>query len=331
MGAAEIVLLIAAIAVGFGIVSLLILSYILYSVLLVRTSKKKWQRGPSMPEVPEYKKLYDCGADWRLRNASKKEDVSIRNGRFSLYGEYYDYGSDKAVIILPGRMETCYYSAFFAEPYEKAGYNVLTIDPRAHGKSDGRYNSLGYKEWSDVIAWAKMLHEEKRIRMIVLHGVCIGSSAACFTLTNDLCPDYVAGMVGEGMYTCFNATFRTHLEHQGHRYFPIGNLAMMYLRIFGGANVVTDGPFKRLPLLKKPILMLHSREDIYSLPEKAEKMYETIKAPKKLVWFATGGHSMIRIHNEENRIRYDEAVRRFLSILENPGVEDKMKEWQCEE
>ncbi len=299
----------------FGVLPVLVLPGVLYRVLLVRTSKDKWKREPSMP-VEEYLKLFEKGQEWRSAHLSAKVDVHIQNEGLNLYGEYFDFGHDKAVIILPGRMETCLYSCFFAAPYEAAGYNVLTIDNRAHGLSDGRYNALGYQEYRDVIAWAKMLHDEKGIEKIVLHGVCIGSSCAVFTLTAPECPEYVLGMVGEGMYACFNATFRTHLEHQGHRYYPLGPITLWYLKLFTGADVKNDGPFKRLPLLRKPILMLHSREDIYSLPEKAVELYESITAPKKLVWFDTGGHSMIRIHTEENRVKYDAEIREFLQQFE---------------
>lgn len=75
-------------------------------------------------------------------------------------------------------METCLYGDYFAEPYEKAGYNVLTIDARAHGLSDGHFNSLGHHESKDTCLWAKYLHETYGIEEVVLHGVCIGSSVA---------------------------------------------------------------------------------------------------------------------------------------------------------
>lgn len=301
----------------FGVIPLLILGLILYRILLVRTKPEKWMRGPSMPENEEYMKLFTEGQKWREAHLDRKKDVHIVNEGLNLYGEYFDFGADKAVIILPGRMETCLYGCFFAAPYEEAGLNVLTIDPRAHGKSDGRYNSLGFTEYSDVIAWAKMLHDTLGNRSIWLHGVCIGSSAAAFTLTAPACPEYIRGMTGEGMYRDFLATFKTHLEHQGHRYFPIGPMTVFWMRALGKADVKHDGPKKRLPMLKKPILMLHSREDIYSLPAIAEEMYASVTAKKQMVWFETGGHSMIRIHTEENRIRYDESIKAFIQQYGN--------------
>jgi len=68
--------------------------------------------------------------------------------------------------------------------------------------------------------------------------------------------------------------------------------------------------------VKKPVLMLHSKEDIYSLPEIAEKLYASITAEKKkMVWFDTGFHSMIRSWTDENREKYDRAIAEFLEDL----------------
>lgn len=310
----QIVLIVAAGAIlVFGILPFPILGLVLYEMILVRTSKKIWNRGPSMPSDVEYSRLYDEGQVWRTAHLSAKEDVHIVNEGLNLYGEYFDFGSKNAVIILPGRMETCLYSDFYAEPYEKAGCNVLTIDNRAHGLSDGRYNSLGHHEHRDVIAWAKFLHEEKGIERIVLHGVCIGCATAVFTVTSPDCPEYVTSMVAEGMFTCFEETYREHIREQGRRYFPIGPIALGWLKLVTGADVVHDGPMNRMKDMRKPILMLHSHEDQYSLPEKAVALYEACASEdKELVWFDTGTHSRIRIHTEENKKRFDEAIGTFV-------------------
>ncbi|MBQ2157858.1 MAG: hypothetical protein II443_04765, partial [Oscillospiraceae bacterium] len=124
-------------------VPLLGIPALVYRVLLVRTSKEKWGRSMSMPEDEEYAEMYRRGLKWGEEHADKKRDVKIKNGRLSLYGEYFDFGFKKAVIIVPGRMESCLYSYFFGEPYRASGYNVLVIDGRAHGLSDGKINSLG--------------------------------------------------------------------------------------------------------------------------------------------------------------------------------------------
>lgn len=293
------------------VVPLLGIPAIVYRVLLVRTSKEKWGRTMSMPDDKEYAEMYRRGLKWGEEHADKKRDVHIKNGRLSLYGEYFDFGFSKAVIIVPGRMESCLYSYFFGEPYRASGYNVLVIDGRAHGLSDGKINSLGYREYSDVIAWGRFLHDELNISGVYLHGVCIGSSTSLFALTSPDCPDYFTGMTAEGMYANFSLSCWNHMVEQGR---PMGlfPVLMLYIKVFSGADVVHDGPLWRIDRLKKPILFLHSREDPYSVPEKAVELYTKCQAPKKLVWFDHGGHSRLRLTNTE---AYDSAISGFLAGL----------------
>lgn len=293
----------------FVILPIPLLSYILYSILLVRTRPQKWDRSCSMPEDEQYVGMFDEGVDWAEQYAEHKSDAEIVSDGYRLKAEYFDFGFDKAVIIIPGRMESCLYSYYFAEPFKRAGYNILAIDNRAHGLSEGKRCSLGYKEYRDIINWSIFLHDEKGVRAVLLHGICIGSSTALFALTSPDCPDYIEGMVAEGMYTTFADSFRNHMIEDKRPLFPIFYAAMMQIRIFAGADVVNDGPVKRMAMLRKPILFLHSREDIYSLPEYAEQLYKLCQAPKELYWFDTGAHSRIRVCNTEE---YDAAIVSFL-------------------
>ncbi|MBQ9248003.1 MAG: hypothetical protein IJ171_05390, partial [Ruminococcus sp.] len=94
----------------FGVLPWPILAYYLYSVLLVRTSKKKWGRECSIPDDEEYKRMFDIGIEWDRRYASCKQPVEITSDGFRLVGEFFDFGSDTSVIIIAGRMESLLYS-----------------------------------------------------------------------------------------------------------------------------------------------------------------------------------------------------------------------------
>ena len=263
-----------------------------------------------MPEDPVQRALFDTGMAWAEDYKEALEEVDIYNEGLHLFGRYYDFGADSAVIILPGRMESCLYSLYFAEPYRAAGRNVLVIDNRAHGLSDGRYNSLGHHEHKDVIKWAEFLRDEKGIRDIVLHGCCIGAANAVFTATDKNCPEEVKALITEGMFATFSESFKNHLIKEKKPVFPFKLGFSLIVRLVTGADILHDGPYYRIPALKIPILMLHSREDIFSLPEKAQVLYDRCGSEKKIVWFDRGEHSRIRFADRE---AYDCAIGDFLS------------------
>ena len=312
MGAGYIILIAVGAVLLLFVLPVLAMSFAIYNVLLIRSKKDKWGRVCSFPEDPEYVGMYETGLLWGEKYKEYKTPVKVKSGRFTLAGEYFNFGFDKAVIIIAGRTECCYYSYYFAEPYRQSGYNVLVLDNRAHGQSDGKINSLGYKEYKDIIAWSGLLHE-KGNKSVVLHGICIGASTALFTLTAKNCPDYITAMVSDGMYVNFYESFKNHMKEKNKPNFPMTYGVMTHIFFISGANVVTDGPLKRMPGMKKPILFMQSREDTYSLPELAHKLYDACPSKnKKLVYFEHGAHSRIRVNDVEG---YDNTVKEFLQTL----------------
>lgn len=295
------------------ILPMILIAVVLYLILFVRTSKKKWGRVCSFPEDEEYSRMYDIGLEWGKKYADKKTPADIQSGRYHLYGEYFDFGGKTCVIIIAGRTEACYYGYYFAEPYRQLGYNVLVIDNRAHGLSDGRVTSFGKREYKDILNWSRFLHNEKRNERVVLHGICIGAQAAIFAITNKNCPDYVSALTVDGMFTTFYESFINHMIEQKRK--PIQPVAFevgLLILAFSRANIMTSGPKDRVGKLKKPILFLHSKEDTYSLPEKTRHMYEQCRGEKKLVWFEHGEHSRLRITDFE---KYDNSIVDFYKNL----------------
>ena len=130
-----------------------------------------------------------------------------------------------------------------------------------------------------------------------------------YVLTSDNCPDYYLGMTADGMYTTFYETFRTHLIDMKKPVWPFAYFVMKRIQKNIGEDPIKNGPIYCIDKLKKPLLMIHSKEDKFSLPEKAVELYEKCNSTKKLVWFDKGAHSHIRINNEE---QYDQTIKDFI-------------------
>ena len=116
-----------------------------------------------------------------------------------------DKSSDKWAILLHGNMMTGkqMYSAI-GDMYTKQGYNVLALDLRGAGDSDGSV-AMGYLESLDVYDWLKDLNANWESRYgvlnapktIVVHGVSLGGATTLQLATN---PD-IANASGKGPYT----------------------------------------------------------------------------------------------------------------------------------
>ena len=311
-----ILLGIVAVALLGGVVAMLVitlpLSKRVYQGHLVRTSEDKWGRVCSAPDNEEQLAMWNAGLEWAKPRMDRCREVRVENDGLTLYGEYFDFGHDRCVLILPGRCECLIYSYYFAAPYEKAGFNVLVVDTRAHGKSGGKYNTAGIRESSDVVAWSRYLEQELGCRELWYHGICIGTAAGIYAMNRADCPDCVKGLVTEGCFVSLRETFKRHMIADKRPLFPVLDLVMLHLNFTTGVNIYRDTPLNAMKKLdrKYRLLFLYGKQDIFSIPEKSKQLFAACTAgDKKLVWFDRGGHSHLRINNTE---AYDKAIVDFV-------------------
>lgn len=299
----------------FGVFAIVATANIVFHRTMVRRDPKMWSRECSDPN-PEQVAMYESGLRWAEEHRGARKDLHIVNEGMNLYAEYYDLGSDRAVIVIPGRTEGLRYGYYFAPPYANHGYNVLVIDQRAHGESDGRYNCIGFDEHRDLLCWAELLRSEFGIRSILLHGICIGSACALYALTSEAAPDCFEGLVAEGMYPNFYESYMYHMKELKKPTF-IMPLVDFWMKHYTGHSM-RPGPLDRIDRYEKPFLMLHGTADLYSLPARAQELYEkagTAPEEKRLVWFEGGRHSRLRI---TDTARYDGAIEAFLTEVVDP-------------
>lgn len=282
-----------------------------YNEQLVRTSPDKWGRVCSDTTNEEQVAMFEAGCRWAEAHKDAMREVDIVNEGFHLYGEYYDFGAKRCALILPGRCESLKYSYYFAAPYEKAGLNVLVIDTRCHGHSDGKYNTIGVQERSDVKAWARYLNKQLGMEEVYLHGICIGSASGLFAMADRDCPACVKGMTTEGCFTNFRETFKRHMIADHRPLFPVLDLVMLEIFLHTGTRVLSQSPIRTMPRIRQRMLFLFGELDVFSVPPKSRELFEACgSADKHIVWYPKGAHSHLRINNTE---AYDRAVADFVN------------------
>lgn len=304
--------IIVLLAVGSAVAMLIItnpIAEMVYRNHLVNPDPENRKRECSCVTNEEQVKMWETGLAWAEPHKDKMKEVSVTRDGLKFVGEYYDFGKKRAVIILPGRCECLVYSYFYAKPYEEAGFNVLVIDQRSYGLSDGEFNTIGMQECEDLRVWISFLEKEFDIHDIWLHSICVGSSTSVLLASRPDCPDSVKAMVLDGCFISFRESFKTHMEDLGRPTFPVLDEVMHKIKKYTGTNVYKIAPIRLMDKVKLPVLFLYGEKDIFSKPEKSKLLIAKCGSEHKEVeWFKEGAHSHLRFANPE---QYDAAIKRF--------------------
>ena len=305
-----IVIVFLALGVGFYFFNMFYAAWRIFCETLLRKSKDHWSRELPEDAEPQQAEMYRIGVEWQKKHAAFKRDVHIVNEGFNLYGEYYDMGYDRAVMVLSGRTESLIYGYYFAIPYSAAGFNVLVVDPRGHGLSDGKYNTVGFDESRDALAWVRFLNTKLGVKDVVFHGICIGAATGMYALTSKDCPDCVKGIVTEGMFATFAHSMVNHFKEKKRNFPSLLFFTNLWFKHYT-SHSMKKGPIHCIDRLGVPLLMIQSKKDKYSTPDNAARLFEKCgSAEKEIVYFEEGNHSMLRITDTE---KYDGAIENFIN------------------
>lgn len=317
----QILIIVIVSVTVFLLISGAIFTYFYTSKIAKRLYLNQWtrhgdfsfKRECSDPSVSFHLDMYNQGLKIREENLKVIKEVDIYSENLHLFGEYYDFGFDKATIVLPGRMETCYYGAFYLPAFKMSGYNVLCIDPRAHGLSEGEYITLGKHEAIDTLSWAKLLHDKFGINHINLFGICGGATCACYVLTNPNCPTYIDSFISDGMFYSFYEMYKRHIIDEKKPVFPVLQEVFHFIKKNNDVNPYKAAPKDMIKHIKVPLLMICGSLDKFALPKYAQKLFElSASEKKKLVYVNNARHSHVRYDNPNV---YDASIYDFLSNL----------------
>ena len=295
----------------FSIGFTLAIAYVVYSKTLMRGHSGSWGREHcSEPGCVPLETMWERGLEWQKTEKTFIKELEIRSkDGLKLVAEWFDYGFDKTVIILPGRRETLVYSYFYAAPYRQCGVNVLVVDQRAHGLSEGKYSTGGIKEAQDVSLWMKYLHDDLGQKEIILHGICVGTCCTSIVATQYKA-DYLKAVILDSMFISYKEIYKNHYIESGHKLFPVFYEIWFWFRLFTKCNINDSNPEKYMPLFDLPTLFIWGTKDVYCLPDKSKILYEKCASKQKEIeWFEGAEHSRVRLFDSEH---YDGVVSDFL-------------------
>ncbi|MCL2822061.1 MAG: lysophospholipase [Firmicutes bacterium] len=302
----------AFLALG-GIVMFFVIFHVIFYNTMYRNPKKPRSRDCTNKKDPQQMQMFKEGIEWSSQFADKTIPLHIKNDGLNLYGEYIDFGFDKCAVILQGRTESLLYSYYFADVYAKNGYNILAIDVRAHGLSDGKYITAGIKESDDLIAWVKLINKQYGINEFAFHGICLGAATAVYAYEKlkEEGSDLVKKIVTDGLFYSWYELFKQHFKKYKKRPFPMLYMVFFLAFLRSRIRLFSQTPIKSIKKIDIPLLLIYSEEDMFCLKDKSQLLYDAcVSKNKQLKFFPIGRHSHVRSSQDKD---YDAAIAEFLS------------------
>lgn len=271
------------------------------------------------PEGTAWHKYYDMiktSIDY-LNCPERQEIVSIRSDDgLILKGRLYTNldKSNNFILFMHGWKSTGFNDgAVIVEYYVKQGYNVLLVDQRSRGMSQGKYACFGIKERYDCLEWVNYLNNRfgKDNIKIVLEGISMGASTVMMAAGLDL-PDNVVGLLADCGFTSPYEQFR-HVARKSMKVpaFPLLNVFGLYCKIFAGFDIRACDTRDTLSRSKLPIAMIHGGDDRFVPTSMSVENYEAAAGEKFLKVVPGAGHGVAYLADPEGVLTYlDEFLKK---------------------
>lgn len=173
--------------------------------------------------------------------------------------------------------------------YHSLGFNLLLVDQRSHGKSEGKYITFGIKEHDDALQWIRWHNENAGNLPVYMGGMSMGASTVLMAAGREL-PANVKGVIADCGFTDPFEILEKVMRAEHIPPFPILNLAGIYTRIFAGFGMRDYSTLEAMRKCRVPVLMIHGLADDFVPCEMTQRAYDACGSEKQLVLVEGAAH-----------------------------------------
>lgn len=295
------------------VIILFVITYRLYCFVFCHPPKRR----PDVHQIPE-SDLYGAYRDTMSETVKDMketpfEEVSIHSlDGCRLYGKLYCIKeSAPLVIFFHGYHGVYAWDGYgFFKICKRNGINILMVDERAHGKSEGSAITFGVKERYDCKLWTEYAAERLGENTdIFLAGVSMGAASVMMASELDL-PKNVRGIVADCGYSEPAAIIKETVRKMKLPVKPVYWLIKLGARIFGQFDLEETTALNAVKKLQIPILFIHGKQDSVVPFAMHEELYESCTGRKERVLIEGADHANSAMTDYET---YETAVMQFLT------------------
>ena len=159
-------------------------------------------------------------------------------------------------------------SLAFSRIYAAHDCNIMLVDMRAHGESEGEWTGSGWLDRRDVIAWCSwIIARTGEETQIIIHGIGMGATAALFAAEEKDFPIQVRAIVSDSAYTdTWNATALRFGKGFAKPQPMLDLYRIILKKSKGGYDLGTGNILPSIQSISTPLFIMHGEKDACTPP-----------------------------------------------------------------
>lgn len=287
--------------------------YFAFYYSVVRTPPSH-RRKPANESFLPFRETLRSGAEWLSAQAYEPVTIRSRDG-LKLSGRFFPAENPNGTMILVHGYRSNPANDFgtMCPFYLSKGWNLLAVNQRACGNSEGVYITFGVKERFDLHDWIVYLCDRfGPDHPVVVNGISMGCTTALMSLGTGL-PENVRGVIAD----CGFTTPLEELKHLSRQRFgiagkPLTAVVGLYAKLFAGFGFSDYSTLTALKQSKLPILFLHGEADSFVPVRFTVENFAACEGEKKLLTIPEAGHAVSCLVAPEQCQR---AIGKFLDRM----------------
>ncbi len=188
------------------------------------------------------------------------------------------------------------------------GHNVLLVDQRAQGRSQGHAMTFGVMERRDCLSWLRFIRSVPELQgPVTLYGVSMGAATVLLASALDL-GEQVKCVVADSPYSTPEAILKKVSRDMGLPPGPAAALLKGGAAVFGGFRFTGVSCVEAARRSRVPILLIHGEEDRFVPCAMSREIAAAAPEKVTLLTFPGAGHGLSFTADPE---RYKQAVTDF--------------------
>ncbi len=258
-----------------------------------------------------------------IMEASDREQVTRSpRDRSRRWGRLYEYFPGAPVMLAfhgyrSMALRDCAGAFALAQKLE---YNILAVDQRSHGKSDGQVITFGIRERYDCLDW--ICYAVDRFGAdcpLILSGISMGAATVLMASELEL-PRNVCCILADCPYSSPAGIIGKVAKDEGYPQTLAMPVITMAARLFANLNLSESTAAEAVKKAEIPILLIHGEDDRFVPCEMSREIYKKCASPVQFHTFPDAGHGLCYMLDPR---RYEKICVDFLWTIDelHPSLE----------